>query len=96
MVHVTANIFIKEGKEDEFLAIAKELVEKTNALDAGCVQYELCQDVNNSGHFVMVEQWESGQALDDHMKAAHFTGLVPKIGPLTSKPDEITILKKLF
>jgi quinol monooxygenase YgiN len=96
MVYVSASITIQDGKRDEFLSIVKELVEKTNELDAGCIRYELCVDVGNENQFYMVEQWESEQALDAHMKAAHFVNLIPKIGPLTSSPDKITVMAKVF
>ena len=96
MIKVTAVNYIKEGCADEFLAIAKGLVEKTNALDKGCIKYELCRDVSDPLHFIMLEEWEDQQSLDNHMKAAHFTENVPKFGPLTVKPSELTLLEKVF
>ena len=95
MVKVTAREFIKAECIEEFLSITKVLVEKTNALDAGCVRYELCRDVNNPLNFVMLEEWEDQKSLDEHMKASHFVELVPKLGALSSKPTEITMLEKV-
>ena len=96
MVYVAALITLKEGKLEEFLPIMDELVEKTNTLDKGCIRYELCQDLGNPNKFMMVEQWESQEALDAHMKAEHFTRLIPKVGPLTDSPDQIFVMKKVF
>ena len=96
MIKVTAVNYIKEDCLDSFLAIAKELVEKTNALDKGCIRYELCKDVNNPLRFVMIEEWESQSLLDEHMKASHFTQLVPKLGGFASQPSELTIMEKVF
>ena len=96
MVYVTAGINIQEGKVDEFLKIAKELVEKTNKLDEGCIQYELCQDVNAPNQFYMVERWESEQLLQTHMQAEHFVNLVPKVKELTTTADQLMIMKKVF
>ena len=96
MVKVTAVNYIKEECVETFLAISKELVEKTNTLDKGCIKYELCKDVNDPLRFVMLEEWESQEALDAHMKAAHFVDNVPKFGDLTAKPSELTLLEKVF
>ena len=96
MIKVTAVNYIKAECVEEFLAISKELVEKTNALDSGCIRYELCRDVNDPLHFIMLEEWEDQKSLDEHMKAKHFTDNVPKFGNLTVKPSELTLLEKMF
>ena len=96
MVKVTAVNYVKTECIEDFLSIAKVLVEKTNALDKGCIKYELCKDVNDPQRFVMLEEWESQAALDEHMKAAHFTEMVPKLGGFASQPSAITILEKVF
>ena len=96
MIKVTAANYIKAECVDEFLATAKELVEKTNALDSGCIKYELCKDLNDPLRFVMLEEWESKDMLDAHMKAKHFTDLVPKLGGFSSKPSELSMLEKVF
>ena len=96
MIQVTAVNHVKEGCVEAFLAVAKELVEKTNALDKGCIKYELCKDVNSPLQFVMVEAWADKDSIDAHMQAKHFVELIPKLGELSSKPTDISILEKLF
>ena len=96
MIKVTAVNYVKAECVENFLTIAKELVEKTNSLDKGCIQYELCKDVNDPLRFIMIETWESQNALDEHMKAKHFTDLVPKFSDLTAKPSDLTLMEKLF
>ena len=95
MIKVTASSYIKEECLEEYFVIVKELVEKSN-LDPGCVKYELCRDVNDPLHFVMLEDWENQELLDEHLKSAHFLELVPKLGTLAVKPSELTILEKMF
>ena len=96
MIKVTASEYIKPECIDEFLAIVKELVEKTNALDVGCVRYELCRDVSDPLHFLMIEEWEDQASLDAHMKSTHFVELIPKLGGLTAKPSALTVLEKVY
>ena len=96
MVKVTAVNYIKAECVGEFLELSKELVEKTNKLDSGCIRYELCRDINDPLHFIMLEEWEDQKSLDEHMKAKHFTDIVPKFGSLTVKPSDLTLLEKMF
>jgi len=95
MVKVIADNYVKEECINDFLAVTKELVEKTNALDPGCIKYELCRDVNDPKHFVMLEEWQDQKSLDEHMKAPHFTELVPKLHVLGEKPTGIAIFEKV-
>lgn len=96
MVKVTANNYVKAECVEEYLAISKELVEKTNANDAGCIKYELCRNVNDPLHFIMLEEWENQEALDAHMKSPHFTSLIPKMDGLTSGPPALVLLEKVY
>ena len=96
MIKVTANNFVKAECVEQYLAITKELVEKTNALDAGCIKYELCRNINDPLHFIMLEEWETQDALDAHMKSAHFTSLIPKMDGLTSGPPVLALLEKVY
>ncbi len=96
MIYVVAKQFVDPGKLDEFLALARELVEKTNKLDAGCISYAMYQDMNDPSVITVLETWESQEALDQHGKAPHFTELIPKLGALCTKPPELNLYKKLF
>ena len=96
MIRVIAVNVVKEGCDEAFLELARVLVEKTNALDPGCIKYELCRDVSDPSKLVMLEEWEDQKSIDDHLKASHFLEIAPKMGPLTTKPTELTILSKLF
>ena len=96
MIKVTACNFVKQGCVEKFLEVTKELVEKTNALDPGCNQYELCKDLNDPLRFIMLEEWEDQNSLDAHLKAAHFLELVPQLHDLCSKPADITVMEKVY
>ena len=96
MVKVVANNFVKEECVDEFLRLGKEIVEKTNALDKGCIKYELCRDTQDPLHFAMIEEWESMADLELHMKAAHFTEIIPQLGACCGKEGGIDIFEKAF
>ncbi len=92
MVKVIAKFFVKADKIEEFLKLANELVEKTRN-EEGCVNYNLLQDVKNKQTLIMVEEWESAEVLNKHMSSAHFTSIIPKIGVLADKKEEISVCK---
>ena len=96
MLKVIAPNYIKEESLADFLAVTKELVEKTNALDAGCIKYELCKSLSDPLCYIMVEEWADKESLDKHMKAQHFVDLVPKLHDFSAKPGDIILLEKVF
>lgn len=96
MIKVVAKQFIKKGMLEEFLPVARLLVEETNKKDAGCIRYEMYQDLNDPLIVTVIEEWESQEVLDSHMKASHFVDNIPKINACCEKPAEINIYKKLF
>lgn len=96
MVKVVAKQFVQAGKLDEFLPLAKTLVEETNKKDAGCIKYEMYQDVSNPLIVTVIEEWESETLLDLHMNSKHFLELIPQLGALCDKPPELGLYKKLF
>jgi quinol monooxygenase YgiN len=96
MIKVVAKQFIKHGMLEEFLPIAKALVEMTNKNDPGCISYEMFQDVSDPLVVTVIESWDNQEALDKHMRAAHFLEAIPKIGGCCEKPAEINLYSKLF
>ena len=95
MVAVTAKIFFKEEGIEEGKKILKELVEKTNE-EEGCIEYRAYVSNENKLDIVIMEKWESNAHLDAHAKTKHFTELLPKLGPFTSKEPEIVTYSELF
>ncbi len=93
MIKVVAKGYAQEDKVKEIIEICKELVELTRK-EEGCIRYELYQDINDSTILTFVEEWESKEALDKHMKTEHFTRIVPIKNKLMAKLTEINIYNK--
>lgn len=81
MIRVVARIVVAEENVEEFLAVAKELVEATREYD-GPVSYNLARDVNDPTQFRMIEVWDELAKLQAHLEKEHFTTAIPKIGAL--------------
>ncbi len=94
MITVVANRFVKENTVAKAITLYKQLVKETLAED-GCLRYELHQDEKDSTHFVMIEEWSSKEALDNHFKSQHFTNIIPQLDLLTKNTGDVYILKKV-
>ena len=90
MVKVVARSKIREGQIEAYKKLAAELVRKTRK-EEGCISYELFQDAQNQNIFAFIESWNSRDALDRHMKSAHFQRIIPQMAPLREGPAEINV-----
>ncbi|HCX62357.1 putative quinol monooxygenase [Sedimentibacter sp.] len=81
MIKVVAKGTYFDGRAEEAIELYRELVLETRRED-GCISYSLFRDVKNASILTMIEEWESKEALDAHMKTEHFTRIVPIISKL--------------
>jgi len=87
---ISAQVFIKSEKVNDFLSFTKELIEKSRA-EEGCISYTLYQDPNDKSTFLFFEEWKSQAAIDFHFATEHFKKFDEKMGEFASKPPVITI-----
>lgn len=90
MIKVIAKITIKEEMIDTLKSIIPSLVAETRK-EAGCILYQLFQDLNNKKVFAVIEEWESSEALQKHMNSKHFQEAMPKMSEIQEKDTEVTI-----
>ena len=81
MVVLVVNFDVKPEKRAEFLEVMDVLVPASVA-EAGCVQYELFNDIKDINEFVLFEKWQDQAALDFHNKTEHFATCGGKLGDL--------------
>jgi quinol monooxygenase YgiN len=81
MIHVIATLEVRPGRRKELLAEYRRLVPLVRA-EAGCIEYGPAVDVASGlgaqpplreNVVVIVEKWESLEALKAHTQAAHMT-----------------------
>lgn len=70
MIYVIATITIKKGTAAQVIAAAKPCIASTRA-EAGCISYDLNQDVENENVLTFVERWKSREDLELHFKQPH-------------------------
>ena len=90
MIHVLAIITAKPGQRGALLQAFKAIVPTVHA-EAGCIEYGPVIDVDGadpafgSDTFVVVEKWESLDALKAHAVAPHMTAYGEKTKDLVAK-----------
>lgn len=95
MIKVVAKNIIKKDNLEDYIKIAKTLVQETNEKDEGCLHYELYQDFSNPQILTFIEEWRDHDALKRHMEAPHFKELVPKLGAFADGPEDVHLYQKL-
>ncbi|WP_394525428.1 putative quinol monooxygenase [Lacrimispora sp. JR3] len=96
MIKIIANNYIKADKVEEFIRLAKGLVENTRAKDAGCIRYELLQDIKNPQILTMVEEWEDQESLNGHANSSHFKEVMAATADFSEKPAELHICRTIL
>ena len=77
-IMIRLNVFIQVSAEnrDKVLASAKELV-AASLKDEGVVAYDVFESSTRPDVLMICETWKNEEVLAAHMKAPHFTTLVP-------------------
>jgi len=88
---IIAKVYIKPGKETEFITAAKMMIENSNK-EEGCLGYMLYQDPYEKTNFIFVEKYKNQAAIDVHFGTAYFKEFGTIIADWTSKPTEIKII----
>lgn len=87
MIGVIAKLTVQPGKEDDFEAAAKALVEKVNANEPGCLYYDLYK-ASEGGVYIFMERYADKDALVAHGKTDYFIAAQAPLGAcLAGAPD---------
>ena len=94
MLGVVATIKVKPGMEQQFEAVAKELVAKVNANEPGCRLYALHRG-EAPRTYVFMERYTDQAAVDAHRRTDYFKALGRKMGEFMDGRPEVLRLKEV-
>ncbi|GAK45211.1 antibiotic biosynthesis monooxygenase [Tepidicaulis marinus] len=95
VIGVVATMKVQAGKEAEFEKVFKDLQSKVKANEPGCLQYDLCKSKSNPQTFVIMEQYESQEALDAHGKSDYFKAAFPALGAVLDGAPGLEFLDRI-
>ena len=94
MLGVVATLKVKAGMEEQFEAVAKELVAQVNASEPGCKLYALHRG-ETPGIYVFLERYVDQAAVDTHRATDHFKALGRKMGEFMDGRPEVQRLREV-
>jgi quinol monooxygenase YgiN len=65
---VVCTFSIKEGKREEFMALAQTMVQSAQK-EAGCLQFNFHADKSDADKILLFEVWESQDHLTSHLQS---------------------------
>ena len=94
-ITIVAKARMKPGAKGRFLELARELVPASQA-EAGCVCYNLYEDLSDPDVLSFIETWKDQAALDAHDGSPHFAAIVPQFPDLFDGAMEVTKYHKIL
>lgn len=94
MIAIVARMQAVEGKEADFEQVMGELGAQVREKEEGCKLYVLCKGTD-PGKYVMIERYESQEALMAHGGSDHFKAAMGKLKELTVGKAEIDFLTEI-
>jgi quinol monooxygenase YgiN len=92
-VTVIARSRAKAGMEKQLRQALQSVLAPTRA-EAGCINYDLHESVDDPRSFLFHENWTSAGHLDAHLKSAHIRALFESLRDLV-ETREITVWKAI-
>lgn len=71
VIRIVAEILLKPGCRQDLMPIFHALTAGSRA-EAGNVEYELTEHLENPDHLFVIETWASADAIAEHAKMPHF------------------------
>lgn len=87
---VVARIKAKAGMEAKVKEELLALVAPTRK-EAGCINYDLHQALDDKSLFVFYENWLSKKDLDEHLQMPYLQAFLAKVDDLLAEPVDITL-----
>jgi quinol monooxygenase YgiN len=87
---INARILVKPEIIEQFLALTKTMVEKSNS-ERGCSIYKLYQEVGNPQSFIFYEVYENQDAVNIHNSTPYFKHFIEQVSGLVSEKPQVDV-----
>ena len=83
-IGVVVSLAAKPDSLEEFVALAQEKMVRPTQAAPGCLRYELWQDLDEPGRFVIIEEWESEKAHAAHLASGWLEPVIAELQPFAA------------
>ena len=81
---------INPGKRERFLELAKSCLELTRK-EPGNISYSIYEEAGIPNSFIYFEEWESREALEEHLKQPYITPLLKEFPDLVDGEADVRV-----
>ena len=89
-----ARLKVKDDKIEEARSAALAIVEPSRA-EAGCINYDIHQSIEDETVFFWHETWVNKAALDEHFATPIFQEFFAVVGKVAAEPPQINLTIKI-
>jgi quinol monooxygenase YgiN len=82
---IVAYLTAKPGREAKFKEAMTAQAQRCLANEAGCLQFDVCQDPKSPARFVMLEVYIDDAAIKAHQDSVHFKDFRPVVSELVAE-----------
>src|SRR5687768_15032102 len=90
MVVQVVKVSIKPDMRDRWLELMKLNAVNTRA-EEGCMSYQVGEDIETPGSFVIVEEWSTIEAQYGHFRNPKFAELMGSLSEVLAGPPQVSI-----
>jgi quinol monooxygenase YgiN len=83
---VTLRMSVPPERRGDFLETLRGMLEPAR-VERGCVSYRLYEDVEDRNTFILLEEWESREALERHIRRDNQRRLLALMDLLSRQPE---------
>lgn len=91
-IGIIATLKVQDGKESEFEAVFGELARAVRANEPGNTLYQVFKSRKDKNTYVVMETYDTEEALKAHGKTDHFRTIGARLGPVMAGAPEIHYL----
>lgn len=91
---LVARMKVQETAVEETKRAVLGIVAESRA-EAGCVNYDVHQAIDDPTVFVWHETWKNKAAIDEHFETAFFKEFFAAVEPFAVEPPQITLTKMI-
>lgn len=90
MIIIHAYFKVNPQYRNEFLELAENVTNSSQAED-GNISYKYYEDPVRANHFLFLEKWKDGNAIQEHEETSHFKNFVNEVERLITEPIKVEL-----